>query len=390
MYNFEIICRTCSCEGDLQSLFMDIPFKISEILTEIINIEIVEDDNFPQQICTKCLEKLKICYAFKQQCWNVNQKFKEYLNSSIIKIEKDEFIEENQSDYLNSPENDEVDQFTLPDTTRNSLKCESCGEQFQSHVDFRKHLKIHRKVHSHACKTCNREFSQKRNLNRHIKQKHPSEYLTRLKQTVELKNHFECKICHKIYTRRGSLYKHMITHEENKFLCNFCGKSFPQNNNLKIHKLIHTEEKPYKCKYCEKSFRHKSRCTLHELIHTGVKPHECDICHREFREKAHLVKHRRIHTGDKPYKCNICEQSFRQQTHLKYHIFTHSGEMPTEQQSQADLGTAGFQGIETAGSLTREGSSQTLLLASHSHRKILRNVPNQWLRHRACGKTNCV
>lgn len=37
---------------------------------------------------------------------------------------------------------------------------------------------------------------------------------------------------------------------KNSFGCDECGKAFRNNSGLKVHKLIHTGERPYKCEEC--------------------------------------------------------------------------------------------------------------------------------------------
>lgn len=40
MYNFEKICRTCSFEGELQSIFIEDTILIADMLTEIIDLKV--------------------------------------------------------------------------------------------------------------------------------------------------------------------------------------------------------------------------------------------------------------------------------------------------------------------------------------------------------------
>ena len=46
-----------------------------------------------------------------------------------------------------------------------------------------------------------------------------------------------CKFCEKSFTQKGNLKRHVNSiHKERKdYMCKFCGKAFSQNNNMKSH-----------------------------------------------------------------------------------------------------------------------------------------------------------
>jgi hypothetical protein len=52
-----------------------------------------------------------------------------------------------------------------------------------------------------------------------------------------------------------------------RFPCQFCGKNFNFNNQLRRHLLIHTGEKPYKCDVCNYACNQKANLKKHLLNH---------------------------------------------------------------------------------------------------------------------------
>ncbi|CAI9724789.1 transcription factor YY2 [Octopus vulgaris] len=62
--------------------------------------------------------------------------------------------------------------------------------------------------------------------------------------------------------------------------CNIWSKVFKSNSSLKMHKNIHTREKPFRHDVCGKDFKTFTRTAAlakQNIIHNGEKPYQCEI-----------------------------------------------------------------------------------------------------------------
>ena len=105
-----------------------------------------------------------------------------------------------------------------------------------------------------------------------------------------------------------------------QFQCDVCFKNLSTKRNLKVHKRIHTGEKPHECEFCKKHFTRSGDLAIHGRTQTGEKPYACEFCGKRFTQSSNLNQHRRIHTGEKPYDCKLCEKRFTYSSYLKKHI----------------------------------------------------------------------
>ncbi|XP_017060888.2 zinc finger protein weckle-like isoform X1 [Drosophila ficusphila] len=107
---------------------------------------------------------------------------------------------------------------------------------------------------------------------------------------------FECTVCKASFKNRAGLKEHQNTHAEPSFPCNICGKKLQSRRTLSGHMAVHSDEMNLKCDVCFKRFKRSKYLKSHLLSHTGLRPYICDVCEKPFacRAKCHshmLKKH---------------------------------------------------------------------------------------------------
>ena len=107
---------------------------------------------------------------------------------------------------------------------------------------------------------------------------------------------FPCHICNKTFSQKGAVNKHVLIVHEGKipsFQCETCGKNFTAKAKLKSHVLtVHEGVKPYKCELCSSAFNDFSGHRQHMMRTHGVK-FTCDICGKDSSSMAGLGIHKR-------------------------------------------------------------------------------------------------
>ena len=253
--------------------------------------------------------------------------------------------------------------FTCKNNTENQQqlewKCATCGKCLKTKEYLKKHEKKHINGWKFPCKQCDRSYSQKYHLKRHIQ-------FTHLKVKP---NGTICKICR---NPTLDLKAHMKRHiGEKKYSCSTCGKQFKHRANVRVHENIHLDKLPYQCDHCQERFaqigslkRHiknhhlprskpvklrqdpdpaikgtrckicsvfiKHRMDAHMKIHEKEGPYLCPVCGRDCKNKSRLNTHKLIHLDIKPWKCDVCQITFAQKNVMKMHILCRHIPTPTK------------------------------------------------------------
>jgi len=114
-----------------------------------------------------------------------------------------------------------------------------------------------------------------------------------------------------------------LSHEEDKFECNICGKSYLKEINLVDHKRrIHDREKNYSCGKCEYSAFRKDEVLRHEVkVHNILeRSFKCQNCDKDFTSANNMKRHKfDVHEKWKHHECQFCKASFRSPGRLSEH-----------------------------------------------------------------------
>lgn len=137
--------------------------------------------------------------------------------------------------------------------------CAWYGLKFTSRKEFLSHVRSECKIlpsNKFSCfySDCGKVFKQSKYLRKHIRLNH-----------LPPRTVFSCHLCPKIFFEKTKLNRHVEGHQEEKFRCGLCSKTFTRGDALKRHNLlVHEKEKRFQCKFCRKTFSLKYNRDCHE------------------------------------------------------------------------------------------------------------------------------
>lgn len=108
-----------------------------------------------------------------------------------------------------------------------------------------------------------------------------------------------CEICAK-EVKWYRMKDHLDGHQNLRFQCDLCEKSYRKKLDLKNHiQISHLNMIIHVCSYCGASFKYRSGLLLHtKRKHTSL-DQVCDLCGKTFTTRIALEYHRSSHSGEK-------------------------------------------------------------------------------------------
>ncbi|XP_077575733.1 uncharacterized protein LOC144198544 isoform X1 [Stigmatopora nigra] len=200
-----------------------------------------------------------------------------------------------------------------------SLTCPSCKKSFSDKTELENHLKSHEKIprapFSLICDECGKVFGRRYHLKRHMVMHYKAANT----------GYFTCAECKTDFALAEDLKKHLKKHaKENRGTCSRCNQHFPSQEELKAHMAAHSIT--YLCSVCGKKFKMANALKKHEEKHKDQQ-YYCVTCCKHFRNHLQYKRHKEVHDR-RESKCPHCQRVFLQLTTFKYHLQTHTEERP--------------------------------------------------------------
>ncbi|XP_023648735.2 uncharacterized protein [Paramormyrops kingsleyae] len=132
---------------------------------------------------------------------------------------------------------------------------------------------------------------------------------------------FYCPLCDRKFSTKLTLHRHMGIHQGAKpFGCPHCPYSSRLKASLVQHLRVHTGEKPFQCSRCSYASIDRSSLLRHSRRHTQERPHRCQHCPYSSIQKKSLDLHvRRYHTRES-FPCPQCCYSTPDRQLLLRHV----------------------------------------------------------------------
>ena len=235
------------------------------------------------------------------------------------------------------------------------FNCSQCDQNFYTQERLDNHERAKHPLfvlEDFTCHMCNKSFSEKGGLNRHIRDVHNGGDQIESEEVREGDPSYDCVFCSKKFNTRGQRTWHeRESHPEVlQCICPFCSRQFTQKGHLdthvkRAHKPAEHEQSKWKCEQfnvktnavCTKSFFKKCDLQRHMQTHETGKNLECELCAKPLKNSRALKNHYDNAHGitlsnsqlskalgeSMNFCCNSCKKFFESEEDLQQHVEVH-------------------------------------------------------------------
>ncbi len=205
--------------------------------------------------------------------------------------------------------------------------CNLCTKSFPTSSGLKQHLGTHETAKLFTCYICFAQYKQKGGLINHEKQCHSStqsaEENSDISQDTSAKTSDYSEVFQQFLSQPKSARAKNELSAGKPYTCPICQGSFRGKYHLSNHMLRHSEDSPYKCQYCAKVFTCQKDVRRHLFVHTKEYAEKYLECGKLFASKSDLTKHMITHTKQYPVYCDICQKGWVNNRELRRHRETH-------------------------------------------------------------------
>lgn len=203
----------------------------------------------------------------------------------------------------------------------NVICCDKCPRTTKTLSAMSKHKMRHipKSERKFCCSSCDKEFTSKETLRYHVRTHIP----------IEERKIYSCDLCELKFTTPSAAASHKrVVHDKIKsYMCDLCGYACGTCGELRQHRAIHSDDKPFACRKCDKRFKTYSNLKTHMDTHEDTS-YVCYVCSRVLNSRRTLRKHLLVHDDQCRHVCSYCNKAFKRRQTLKVHMYTHTGDKP--------------------------------------------------------------